>query len=1265
MTGLLRLLRWSALGLVALLLLVVVGVGIVTHTSRFREFLREKVVQTVNGSIRGSISVGLIEGTIWGNLIVRDLRVSYDDAVVLQIARARLSYSLLPLLWRRLQIFHVEGDEPVGNFEQDEQGQWNIVQALSSREPESTQSSGLMVMLESINLHDGEIKLTPSAAVRKTHLLKRLNVEAGLSITPDALTLDARRLAAIIVSPDLPELSTAGALNFSHQGVTTRVRVTDLALTTSQSRLIVTGDVSKEKSTEVHGKIALETVSASDIVRVLASWPIKKDLSGTAEVNGPLDALKVDLALNAAATRVSANVLLDVTQELPRYQGTLKLSGFNLATMLGRDDLSGVLGGTVRADGVGVNLGGIAAKGEISMQRAAVHGWGLGDISLQGDLYERTARISGNLKSIRGQGAWRGEISFKDRPVYDLAFSVDKLAIKKDTGGGNRVEGEINLKGTVKGSGIEPSQINARTEVQVLPSTVGQIKIEQGWLNAIVAEQRIRISRGALRSGDASITVAGDLGLTLQQNGQLDYRVRIPELAPWLALAGQTGGGSVDLQGRAVGNITSIKSQGTLVIAAVQARDASIKNGKVSFDLDRINAQARPQGTLQLQVTGVTTVVSLQRIDGRILLSGTQPYEIGLDLKIQDRSERTHALGARVSYGATEIGVRVDRLSLNLPDGLWRLEQDATITQRGAAIDIDRLVLRNGAQEVSLNGHWANTGSQNLVATVDGFPVAGLAAFMDKPLPITGVLAVRAHVSGSASAPQIAASVNLRNATFANQSYGGAVAEITYRERTAHVQLTIRQDADHTLTANGNLPLVLSWSPSWRAEPAGDMSVQVQSAGLSLAFVNAFAGDATQNINGTAALNVLVRGPIKNPVPRGTFALSNGTMTVKPLGVQLSAITMNGQLNAQTVSIQQISARAKDGTITGSGTVALKDYQAENFKVSLTASRWPVIDTQRYRATAAGSLELQGPLTRPLLTGQVNVISADLRPDLVFLNRGKTPLQRDDTIVVKQTVHAPQAAATDSAGANGKNSDLLKNARLDVSVSMANQIWIRHPDANVELAGKLRITKAPERDLALVGTINAVRGWIAFQGRRFNLLRGLVEFRGERRINPALDIVAQYRLPQYQVEAAVSGTLDKPALVLRSDPTLEQADILALLLFGKPINSLDRTEQSSLQQSAIDIAGGYAATTVATAVSEALGLDRLGVDIRDVDFSGGQVGFGRYIGQSTYISFSQALSATRGREVSLEYQIGVDWKITTSTTTDGSSGIGIIWHKRY
>jgi autotransporter translocation and assembly factor TamB len=120
-----------------------------------------------------------------------------------------------------------------------------------------------------------------------------------------------------------------------------------------------------------------------------------------------------------------------------------------------------------------------------------------------------------------------------------------------------------------------------------------------------------------------------------------------------------------------------------------------------------------------------------------------------------------------------------------------------------------------------------------------------------------------------------------------------------------------------------------------------------------------------------------------------------------------------------------------------------------------------------------------------------------------------------------------------------------------------------------------------------------------------------------------------------------------------------------LLLFGRPINALSRNEQGSLQQSAMSITTGFVAGKIANSVSGALGLDSLGVDIREVDFSGGKVGFGRYVGTKTYVSASQQLSGEHGREVTMEYEIAPDWKVGTTTTSKGANGIDIIWHKRY
>jgi autotransporter translocation and assembly factor TamB len=76
-------------------------------------------------------------------------------------------------------------------------------------------------------------------------------------------------------------------------------------------------------------------------------------------------------------------------------------------------------------------------------------------------------------------------------------------------------------------------------------------------------------------------------------------------------------------------------------------------------------------------------------------------------------------------------------------------------------------------------------------------------------------------------------------------------------------------------------------------------------------------------------------------------------------------------------------------------------------------------------------------------------------------------------------------------------------------------------------------------------------------------------------------------------------------------------------------------------------------------------LESLGVDVSQLDFSSGKVGFGRYIGRKTYVSASQEVTGEHGREVKLEYEILKDIKIGTSTSSTGGNGIDIIWHKRY
>ena len=139
----------------------------------------------------------------------------------------------------------------------------------------------------------------------------------------------------------------------------------------------------------------------------------------------------------------------------------------------------------------------------------------------------------------------------------------------------------------------------------------------------------------------------------------------------------------------------------------------------------------------------------------------------------------------------------------------------------------------------------------------------------------------------------------------------------------------------------------------------------------------------------------------------------------------------------------------------------------------------------------------------------------------------------------------------------------------------------------------------------------------------------------------------------------------RPSLALRSEPSLDQADILAVLLFGKPASALGQGEQIALQQQAIAVTSGYAAAEIGESVARFLGLDALGVDLRQIDFTGGRIGFGQYLSRKAYVSASQDLAGKGGQEVSVEYQLAPGWGITTSTSSSGSSGADIFWQKQY
>ncbi|MFH0351571.1 MAG: translocation/assembly module TamB domain-containing protein, partial [Chromatiales bacterium] len=610
---------------------------------------------------------------------------------------------------------------------------------------------------------------------------------------------------------------------------------------------------------------------------------------------------------------------------------------------------------------------------------------------------------------------------------------------------------------------------------------------------------------------------------------------------------------------------------------------------------------------------------------------------------------------------ADRLAVGLKEFRLALPGGAWQLAQPANVAKKGDDITIDKLLVVNGDQRLLADGTFSLSGGQDLRLQIDRFDLASLQALLEKP-QLAGRLDIRADIGGTATAPRIAATGNIAKLTVGGQALAGVSTRLAYGERRARFEMVAKQDAAHALNATGSLPVTLAWAGGFKAEAHGDLDASVRSTGLDLAVLNALADQGIRDVEGKLVLDLRLQGPVSRPQPSGRFGLREGKATVEATGLTYADVTLLGTMGPDQIRIEQVSAQSRQGQIQGRGRVDIRDYRPERVALSLTATRWPAIWTRQYKAEIDLQVDAQGPLTSPSVTGKAEVLHARLRPDLTIL-QDKPITPRDETIVVVQAEDRVKPEPQQQAKEPGlAESPIYEALALDFSLRLGRDTQVRHPDARLELTGDVRARKPKGGPLSLVGAIEVEEGWAGFKGRRFVMERGQVVFTGGREINPSLDLVAAHQASEYRVKVIVAGSAEEPTLDLESEPPLDQADILAVLLFGKPASELERGEKLDLKRQAASLAGSYAASEIGQSVSDALGLEALGVEM---DFSGGQVGFQRYLMPKTRISISQDLVGKKGQEVSIHYELAPGWELGTVTSSSGSSGADILWRKRY
>ena len=194
----------------------------------------------------------------------------------------------------------------------------------------------------------------------------------------------------------------------------------------------------------------------------------------------------------------------------------------------------------------------------------------------------------------------------------------------------------------------------------------------------------------------------------------------------------------------------------------------------------------------------------------------------------------------------------------------------------------------------------------------------------------------------------------------------------------------------------------------------------------------------------------------------------------------------------------------------------------------------------------------------------------------------------------------------------------------------------------------------------MTGSIEASGGELYFQGARYRITRGRLEFVNPLRIDPRIDLEAESDLRDYRIVLTISGTAGKFRADLRSDPPLATVELLGLISSGgtaggrgvasyRPYAASGRQQDNSAAASALLSEG--LSMKMGSGVKRLFGIDRFRVDpflVGNERDPSARVTFGQQITKDVSITYSTSVSSNEQQVILIEYQVNDSTSIIAS-----------------
>lgn len=349
--------------------------------------------------------------------------------------------------------------------------------------------------------------------------------------------------------------------------------------------------------------------------------------------------------------------------------------------------------------------------------------------------------------------------------------------------------------------------------------------------------------------------------------------------------------------------------------------------------------------------------------------------------------------------------------------------------------------------------------------------------------------------------------------------------------------------------------------------PRLTLSGRIQAAWRDMGMIDALVTDLAHT-QGRIAADLAIAGSVAQPTATGSVTLEQGATDIGRLGVKLHDINLqvlNADSSGERLQIAG-SVQSGQGRLKLSGSARLNGTA----DISITGEDFEVAKLTEAQVAVSPDLHLAATESAKKLTGRLDIPKAiialrEIPANAVTVSEDEKILGQPDAVQ-----QPPTAIGMDA----------------DIEVLLGKQARFSGLGLDTGLTGRVRANRSGD-NTHMYGTIDMQKGRYRQYGQDLTLRKGRFSFNGPA-TSPWLDVEAIRVSKDQSVTAIlnVSGPVKNPKTRISSEPALPEADALAYLITGSPLNQVSKGEGNMVAGAALTYGAGQLSWLT----------DKLGVD---------------------------------------------------------------------